>query len=298
MRTKANIDYVGFSFNGIHCSQFGLYRVANGDRYSQYLSPQIANQVVDVNGVNGQYYFGSKTKESQFDLNLAFNDITELELRGIYQWVNSGVGELIFDEVPYKKYFVTLANQPQFSYIPFIEQNNRVYKGEMTLSFINFDGYGYSVNKWSNQYSDENEELWLLSSKLVDNSSNKYDKYNSTSGKFQIYNAGDLPCDFLIELTFTDAFITDTETSIQYLENTTVKDFIKILIPSGTKSLKLDTQKNLIYYNNIQNNAVIDGDFFKIPVYNSVDQYILITPTITLGSTGTSQIKYAYKYWG
>ena len=55
-------DYVGFTYAGIHSSQFGIKSVTNGDRYQRYLSPEFQDLTQSTIGRDGTLYFGNNKK--------------------------------------------------------------------------------------------------------------------------------------------------------------------------------------------------------------------------------------------
>ena len=112
--------YLGFTFNGHHSSEFGLMVVSDGDRYHQTLSPSFADTIVSVPGRNGGYYFGTQMQMKDFTIRCAFNEMTTHMLHKIEQWLYPNqIGWLIFDETPYKKYWVKISNIIEPTYIPF-----------------------------------------------------------------------------------------------------------------------------------------------------------------------------------
>lgn len=289
MRENVNkIDYAGFTFAGKHTSQFGLYSVSNGDRYSRYLSPTIKNQTAENTGGTGTYFFGSQHIQQTFNFNLAFDSVTELELREIKQWLNSDISPLILDETPYIQYYVKLSAAPQISFLPFdiedseLLQNNqliRVYKGELNLTFVAYDPYGYSVKKWLSDYDDDNKEEWAAASGLIDNSNKKFDTpYN---GQINIYNAGNLPTDFIISFQgiWNEISLTTDYGSWMEITNKEGINYYNTII---------DTKKRLIICDGkVRNDFLTSGDFFQIPIGSSI---------ITYPTNLSPEIEYKYRY--
>ena len=62
-------DFTGFTFGNVNTSDLGIVRVSSGDRYEEELHPEIKDITADVEGVNGQYYFGSNYGTKKIDLN-------------------------------------------------------------------------------------------------------------------------------------------------------------------------------------------------------------------------------------
>jgi photosystem II stability/assembly factor-like uncharacterized protein len=164
------MDYVGFTFNGIHSSQFGFKSVTNGNRYQKYLLPGIKNFSEDIDSKNGTYFFGRKFQEKEFNLSIAFDTTTEQEFHEAAAWLdNNGLAaELIFDESPHIKYYARIEKEPQIKFLTFdSDAKTRIYKGEFDISFLAFDPYGYSVHKFLSEYDDDNIGEWSESSNLL-----------------------------------------------------------------------------------------------------------------------------------
>ena len=119
MRSINKVDYAGFTFAGVHSSQFGLYSVSSGNRYGRYLSPTIKNITAENTGGNGTYFFGSQYTQQTFSFSMAFDSVTELELREIKQWLSNGVSSLILDELPYIEYYAKVSSSPQMNFLVF-----------------------------------------------------------------------------------------------------------------------------------------------------------------------------------
>ena len=217
-------DFTGFEFNGIHSSTLGILRVSDGSRYQENLIPTSEDYTVDIPGGDGQYYFGSNYKTRQFNIQIAFDKITEMGLRKIRQWLGiNTTGELIFDEEPYKVYNVKVTGEPNLSYICFLENGKRIYKGEGNINFTAFYPYAHArIHKETNEqygYSEytslgfENTEEWEETSGLLEVSPSikGYNIYNTNSsgeviegytpsGTIKVYNGGDLEVPFIISI--------------------------------------------------------------------------------------------------
>lgn len=178
-------DFFGFTFNGYHTSDLGIVRVSNGDRYKEDLLPDLDNATVDVPGGDGTYYFGSYYKSKKFDINIAFDSLTEEQLRNLGRVFSTRKPSLlVFDERPYKGYYVKVDGSPNIEAVCFDEGNSiwqshdttseftpgkylpgskdhrtggvenirRVYKGEGEISFIAYDPFGYIIHKDLDSY--------------------------------------------------------------------------------------------------------------------------------------------------
>lgn len=157
--TPMCMPYLGFTYNGCHSSEFGLYRVSSGDRYVTDLTATNETKTVHVPGQEGSYYFGTEYKQKSFPVNVAFDEITEKTLMALQIWLSNGViADLILDEKPYKAYYVKTEGMQNLSVVPFNRYNKNsntnetVYKGEGTIVFTCYQPFAHNTFKYLNQF--------------------------------------------------------------------------------------------------------------------------------------------------
>ena len=143
-----DFEFLGFTFDGKHSSEFGLTVVSPGGLYQENMFASFEDKTIQVTGKEGVYYFGTEIRTKDLSVQLAFDHLTSENYRKIKQWLSpKKIGKLIFDERPYKYYWVKISTPPVFSYIPFEEEIEEVlthvFKGEISISFISHDPYGY-----------------------------------------------------------------------------------------------------------------------------------------------------------
>ena len=201
-----HIDYVGFTFNGVHSSSLGIVRTSEGSRFNENLLPTIQDKTVQVPGGDGMYHFGSYYTQRQFNISYAFDKLTEEQLAKIKEvFGDKKIHELIFDEAPYKKYYAKVTGSASIKHIPFAEgATNRVYKGEGSFQFTAYDPYAYSVNKYLSEYSQSNIEEWKDAANLLELQGN-YDK--PIGAEIQLYNPGVKETDFIVTFNFVQGSI-------------------------------------------------------------------------------------------
>lgn len=162
-------DFIGFTFNNIHSSSLGIHRVSKGDRAEEALLPTIKDSTVERIGADGTFFFGSKYTQRKFSLNLAYDDMTEVEKQQLVNnWYDGEIHDLIFDETPYKVYKAKIDGEPKLEFICFekevLEENNiiinRIYKGEGTVDFICYNPYAYNRYKFLEDYTINNIPEW------------------------------------------------------------------------------------------------------------------------------------------
>lgn len=236
-----DFEFLGFTFNGHHSSEFNLTVVAPSGLTESSLFAEFEDKIVDVSGKEGAYYFGTKVRTKSLNLTLAFDEMTSANKRAILSWLNPKlVSKLFLDEAPYKYYWVKVAAPPSFSFVPFEETEvvglvttkTHIFKGTIDVQLIASDPFAYSeyfltsdVYVWgdsgggtytwiNNVYGVNNVPGWFGESGLfttapgstaIANDLNGYTLPTNTSGVFAnyFYNGGDIETaiDFTIIIT-------------------------------------------------------------------------------------------------
>lgn len=236
-------DFTGFYLDGIHSSTYGILRVSDGDRYKEGLIPEFEDREIELSGGSGSIYVNTQYKKTPFDIEIAFDHLTEQQFRDMRKWLG---GEKLhsfrFDERPYKTYWVKLESRPELEYVCFMEeskevigQEERIYKGEGTLNFVAYDPFGYCIDNstqmttnglviiedginWQNldAYSpfdivDNNVDEWGAVSGLKNSTQLKeYNYFTSKTDKettdyiANLYNPGDFGSDFELFVKMID----------------------------------------------------------------------------------------------
>lgn len=294
-------DFIGFSFNGYRSEDLGIVRVSDGSRYNEDLIPTTQDKTVQVPGGDGFYYFGSDYTQKPFNINIAFDELTEMQFRNLQQvFGTKELGKLVFDERPYK-YYMVKSGKPQLKYICFGKEGEaRTYKGEGTLTFTAYYPFAKSIYKFLNEYSDKNKDEWKEASGMKAEKGT-YDTV-SNNGLISVYNAGDLEADFILKFDFpidntsiSDIKITLSKENVGKVEAfLDLKGFSKKNTDTG---FQINTKTNLIEGFNAEgltgilyNENITQGDFFKIPPREEGYQ-ISVT-----GATPT-EIVYDYIYY-
>ena len=171
-------DFIDFEFNGHWASEFNLLAVSNSDRYSNSFYGTVNANTADMVGKYGIYKWKTQIGEKRFSINIAYDNVDLNTLRKIKEWLNPFViGKLVFKEEPYKYYWVSLAEDPEISFLPFLTEETvvdgrrlkkGVYKGEFVINFVCFDNYGYS--DWNS--FDENYDYIVKELEISDDEVN------------------------------------------------------------------------------------------------------------------------------
>ena len=139
-------DFLGFKFGGSHSSDLGIIRVSDGDRYKDTLHPEVKDRTAEVTGLDGEYYFGSDFGNKSFDIDIAFDSLTEDQLRNLKRvFGTKQIQQLIFDECPYKKYMVKIEDPIELSYICFDEPYKTVGEARDGVRKVNDREYTREV---------------------------------------------------------------------------------------------------------------------------------------------------------
>ena len=296
-------DLTGFKFGDYHSSQFGLIRVSNGSRYNEYLLPTLKNTTTDVSGMEGTLYFGTQKTTRSFQVDMAFDSLTEEDIRDIREWL-TGAHSLIFDERPYIQYMCILNSAPQLKYLTFEENGERIYKGELSVNFVSYLPYGYSIDgkKFIDDFLDENFEEWSNASHLAyknfyeGETLRTYDKFEGNN--VYVYNGGDVEADYVLTCYFSEG------ATAKISMNDVSYEFSLRAKSANSTHLELSVNSKLQYARcrdvNIAN-GVIAGisdysimlpstEMFKIPVGQS-----LITCT-NIDTSAPNVIDYKYRF--
>ena len=274
-------DFCGFTWRGDHSSKYGIVRVSDGSRYNDTILPAFQDTTQKMPGSDGTLYWESFYTNKTFSVNIAFDHLTEDNYRKLRQWLNGkDRGELIFDEAPYKAYTVKIQNAPQLKTICFNEDNQRIYKGEGTISFVAYYPFARGVYKFETDAKDIiNVEEWIDASGLKGATKDNYNSF-SEEGSCNLYNAGDLPTDFKlivnIENKPTNITLKNNENQIIGSLNFSLAkqgDDTYVRFNSATQLIEGLTQSQdgkFELTGNLYNKYITEGDWFKIPVGESV----------------------------
>lgn len=303
-------DFYGFTFKGHHSADLNIVRVSDGNRYNDLLVPSFQDKTVQIPGGDGTYFFDSFYTERTFSVNIAFDSITETNLREIRNIFSArNIGELIFDEAPYKAYWAKVQSAPQLTYLCFDEKRAgktvRIYKGEGTIQFICYYPFAHSVHKFLSEYSETNKEEWKDASGMLETNSFE-DKVldepflENGTYKIRVYNPGDIEADFCLYLALNEGTNESFTVSLgpRQLQ---FSDIVKE--ESNTDSyIRINTKTNLVegcneHYEptgSLYNSYITAGDFFKIP--NNISSTDTLDTNITTEGR-VHKIEYNYLYY-
>lgn len=249
-------DFIGFTFDGIHSVDLGIDRVSNGSRYTQALLPNFSNSTKNVAGSNRTDYLGIEYITKEFTLDIAFDTITEAQLRKIQKlFGTTKPAPLIFDEYPYKTYYVKANSTPSLSWICFDVDGERIYKGEGSVSLISFYPYGFCDPNYAVNNNPENKDEWLVASGLLE----------TALGENEVYNCGDFDTPFVITgIPASSGKISLWDEKLEWSNLTMKEHDTRVRFNFNNQLIEgIDSQDNLT--GNIYNQYITGGYFFTIP---------------------------------
>lgn len=311
-------DYLGFTYNGVHSSELGIFRVSEGGRFSESLLPNSQDKTVQRVGGDGAYFFGSQFTNKQITIPFAFDSLTENQLRRLRETFGDKKPHyLIFDEMPYKQYEAKVTGSSTIKFVPFSEgPTNRVYKGEGSVSFTCYQPYATSVEKFLDNYPQKGQEEWAESSGMLQ-SEDQVDRLNINdnaphSGYIVLHNPGVKPSDWRMGINIREdgslpsiqVILGDQTFTFSSCEKKGDDDYIifntKTRLIEGYCADSYDDDGAIIEYRksgNIYNEHLDHGDFFDIPQGTSLRMNISTSDTSDRIIGLFRDIDYCYYYY-
>lgn len=313
-------DFLEFKFNNIRSSSFNIVRVSGGNFFEKPLLPSQKEGTVSIPGGDGEYFFDSYYDPLTINIRFAFDSLTEIKLREMIQWLGTKqVHSLIFNELPFKVYMAKIVGEPQINYIPFDENDQRIYKGDGTLRFKAFYPYAKSLCKTLAEYREldpfEEKNIsskvfdWTAASGLLDThfknlETNEelppiwvldYDVLSVGTDEIQLHNPGDIDSPLEIyQFSIKNAatgfqkiqYLIDNEIQQQIvLDLDLAKQYTGVRFQLNSK-LRLIlgweeiSNDNWVLTNNVYNNIIAAGDFIEILPYKAGENHTLKFSTL------------------
>lgn len=177
----------GFTFNGIHSSEFGVEYIPDAAaRWWDDAEFEIYKK--DVPWKNGGYWYGNAASMRSIDLNCYFEEISIATREKIRRWLGREKhGMLILDDRPFIAYEVYMSD-----IIPgkIYNDTGGTYSGTMTAKFIAPNPFGYLLRKSNTGYENDNAEDYcgIIASSMMPSPP------NTASRIFDVYNPGTEAC--------------------------------------------------------------------------------------------------------
>ena len=259
-------DFLGFTFNGRHSSEFRIIRVIKNKRLDEALVPNSKDTTIDIPGNDGLYFIKGKFQQREISIDFAYDDLYDEDMYNLRKWLACDTPqELIFDELSYKAYLGKIKGIPKLSFIAFEENGKRVYRGEGTVQFVCYLPWAHSTQIHSEERVSTDKTLYTVKNQgqldtpfvfvfqPKDKENYSYIQLTDTESNTSYYNT----------IVFNNNRL-DTEK--QYLFDSE-KHLLLCIEKANYSNGKLtydivkDTKGNAV----IVNGAIVAGDFFNIP---------------------------------
>lgn len=163
-------NFVGFTFNNKHSSEFGILHVSP---YEEPFYGNITDNYKEVTGKVGAYYTNTIIGVKTFSINLVVYEMTAKQLMMAKQWLYPNTtGTLIFDETPYLQRTVKVSANPLLSFTPLSARDgtyNHTYNGTVSIQFTMFDPFDYAVEQSVLSYESKGDykDIWRDNSNIL-----------------------------------------------------------------------------------------------------------------------------------
>jgi hypothetical protein len=166
-------SFIGFTFDGIHSSQLGIFRTSNSDRYEIDLTPKMADITTDLQTATGLYYWGTSYGSREFSISYAFFGMTEKQLGQIKEvFGGKKIAPLIFDEEPYKVWSAKVTGSATAKHVCFSNKGVRFYAGTGELQFTTYHPYAQSREEYLERYTEDYIPEWREANSILSNKNN------------------------------------------------------------------------------------------------------------------------------
>lgn len=316
-------DFISFSYNGVHSTDLGIVHVSSSDRYADALLPTIQDKTVQVSGSDGTYFFGSYYTQRPITLIIAFDSMTETQLRRARALFGDKQSHpLVFDEEPYKVYYAKVTGTPQYNYICFNNYeddsnvNPRIYKGEGTINFICYEPFAHCPNQYKyldqwavnnpDWYKYDNKNEWNLSANLLSTKGTGNAAYDTfLNGRLKLYNPGDVEADFKLIIPIGASFSGIKVSNNVDLESHTLNFNTPVTAKGNDTHLLFNSKTNLVEglnivgttvtrTGNLYNEKIGDGHWFRIPLNQENKTWYF---TLNDYNGGNPTLEYDYLYF-
>ena len=136
-------DFLYFTYNGKHSSEFGVFYENNGEDISFPFSNNFKFEETTPLYQSRTYLLGGQKSAKTFTMNLFAENENWFETEEIFEWLNPGEpGTLIIDFRPNYVYKVVISKMEQPTIIPFIDRNGKVTNIiNFSITFSTYDDH-------------------------------------------------------------------------------------------------------------------------------------------------------------
>ena len=161
-------EFIDFEFDGKHISEFGMVAVADGGRHSFDAAPTFQDETSSVNGVDGQYYWGTHFGSKKMSFTLATDGMTEAQVNAFKQHFRPGkYGKFIEDKLACRYNYARVSQVVTFNVVPFrikkkingVDIYVNEYKGDCRITFEFDDPYFKTTRNYIENDTKDKEQL-------------------------------------------------------------------------------------------------------------------------------------------
>ena len=249
---------LGFTYNGIHSSTFGLYYIP-GPEDRWFNDPEYDVYDTEVSWKNGGYYYDSKAKNRTFTIKCMFEEIDIATRQKVKQWVRRGsFGRLIFDDKPFVYWNVHPTKIPTGNWYLDTDES---HSGTVTFTFTAYEPFGYLTRNSNSIYDDDNAGDYC---NLIP-SGDMPSAPSTSSTTFNVYNPGTEDCGLIIDIKGS------ATNPIRFYNNANKTQCVIGSLPAGNLRLTLDGDTGYVSVGNNGENgfAYHDRGFVRLSPNNA-----------------------------
>lgn len=251
----ADKQFIDFEFDEKHISEFGWVAVvSDGDRHLFDASPSFEDETSEVNGVSGQYYWGTRFKTYSRTYELATDGVTEAEIDAFkLHFIPGKYGKFVEDKLLGRYCYCRVSAVVSFKTVPFkkeVEYRGKKivvneYKGSCSITFQQDFPFFYGEDNYFVAESEDNLRLsyinhvpfadsWVSAAPLLMGDENyclsssevKSKQAVSFSSPITYYNPSTAPTRPIISLSLNHSFTRNIPSTDNLIYFNTIKDEI------------------------------------------------------------------------
>jgi hypothetical protein len=258
-------DFLGFSFNNRHSSEFRIVRTSKSNRYNEEIVAAGKETTIDIPGSDGALFISKKKQKKTWTVDFAFDDVYLKDIEAMRNWLSCKVETPFrFDEDRESQYhMVVVTGTPKLNYLGFEgDDGETIYKGDGSVQFT-----AYDITRWGGSFTHD----------------------YSAGAAVSFDNEGDLPMPLRISINVGDATKGDNVSYAMIKLRQGENDFgnskmiilnVDKIIEKNVSNIVLDSELHLVLGHNsneeneqnptsevedvVLNDVIVAGDFFEV----------------------------------
>lgn len=291
-------DFLGFSFNNRHSSEFRIVRTSKSNRYNEEIVAAGKETTIDIPGSDGALFISKKKQKKTWTVDFAFDDVYLKDIEAMRNWLSCKVeAPFRFDEDRKEEPFYVKANNGDNDYQEplklgeFKLSNGDVYRGQYhmvvvtgtpKLNYLGFEGDDGEIiykGDGSVQFTAYDITRW----------GGSFTRNYSADAEVSFNNEGDLPMPLRISIDVAAATkgndVSYVMIKLRQGENNFGNSKMIILnvdkiIEKNVSNIVLDSELHLVLGHNsneeneqnptsevedvVLNDVIVAGDFFEV----------------------------------